>query len=256
MGSNNRIITLARLRMGYMSDDEYYEEETLSRRSNTSVKGEEAFAKKKSGLKKSELDEQLKEYIGEWKKNRETEEVELQRMKDKQLKRKEVRAEQERRLAQQKKDEEDLKRKEEYEKKAAEADEKKKLLEAAESKRQAMLESQKNNPRQRKAGGGSAHEQNSVRREMSKTKEQLEEEKKIALSIRIKPIDFEFLDSDELRSKAGELFEVIVKLETDKYDYEQRSMTQDYELKELRERQKVQLRQRAVKKGLDPEAFT
>merc|ERR1712072_501198 len=251
MGSNNRIITLARLRMGYMSDDEYYEEETLSRRSNTSVKGEEAFAKKKSELKK-----QLKEYIGEWKKNRETEEVELQRMKDKQLKRKEVRAEQERRLAQQKKDEEDLKRKEEYEKKAAEADEKKKLLEAAESKRQAMLESQKNNPRQRKAGGGSAHEQNSVRREMSKTKEQLEEEKKIALSIRIKPIDFELLDSDELRSKAGELFEVIVKLETDKYDYEQRSMTQDYELKELRERQKVQLRQRAVKKGLDPEAFT
>merc|ERR1711881_196840 len=79
---------------------------------------------------------------------------------------------------------------------------------------------------------------------------------KIALSIRIKPIDFELLDSDELRCKAGELFEVIVKLETDKYDYEQRSMTQDYELKELRERQKVQLRQRAVKKGLDPEAFT
>ena len=242
--------------MGYMSDDEYYEEETLSRRSNTSVKGEEAFAKKKSGLKKSELDEQLKEYIGEWKRNREQEEVELQRMKDKQLKRKEVRMEQERKLAQQKKDEEDLKRKEEYEKKAAEADEKKKLLEAAESKRQAMLESQKNNPRQRKAGGGSAHEQNSVRREMSKTKEQLEEEKKIALSIRIKPIDFEVLDSDELRAKAGELFEVIVKMETDKYDYEQRSMTQDYELKELRERQKVQLRQRAVKKGLDPEAFT
>merc|ERR1711971_295376 len=68
-------------------------------------------------------------------------------------------------------------------------------------------------------------------RELSKTKEQLEEEKKIALSI-------------------------SVKLETDKYDYEQRSCTQDYELRELRERQKVQLRQRAVKKGLDPEAFT
>merc|ERR1712038_167491 len=256
MGSNNRISTRIRLRMGYMSDDEYYEEETLSRRSNTSVKGEEAFAKKKSGLKKSELDVQLKEYIGEWKRNREQEEVELQRMKDKQLKRKEVRAEQERRLAQQKKDEEDLKRKEEYEKKAAEADEKKKMLEAAESKRQAMMETQKNNPRQKAVGGSSAHEQNNIRREMSKTKEQLEEEKKIALSIRIKPIDFELLDSDELRAKASELFEVIVKLETDKYDYEQRSVTQDYELRELRERQKVQLRQKAVKKGLDPEAFT
>merc|ERR1712088_508208 len=118
MGSITTISEQLR-RMGYMSEDEYYEEETLSRRSNTSVRGEEAFAKKKSGLKKSELDEQLKEYIGEWKRNREQEEVELQRMKDKQLKRKEVRMEQERKLAQQKKDEEDLKRKEEYDRKAA-----------------------------------------------------------------------------------------------------------------------------------------
>merc|ERR1711915_461325 len=31
---------------------------------------------------------------------------------------------------------------------------------------------------------------------------------------------------------------------------------QDYDLKELRERQKQQLRQKALKKGLDPEALT
>merc|ERR1712071_715846 len=41
-----------------------------------------------------------------------------------------------------------------------------------------------------------------------------------------------------------------------KYDYEQRKVTQDYELKELKERQKVQLRHKALKKGLDPEALT
>ena len=240
--------------MGYISEDEYYEEETLSRRSNTSCRGDEAFAKKKAGVKKTELDEQLKEYISEWRKNRENEEEELKRMKEKQLRRKEIRAEQDRVIAQQKKDEEDQKRKEEYERKAAEADEKKRQLELAEAKRQAVLEAQKSNPKQKK--DHSAHEENNVRRELSKTKEQLEEEKKIALSIRIKPINLEMLDSDELRSKANELFEIIVKLETDKYDYEQRSVTQDYELKELRERQKVQLRQKAVKKGLDPEAFT
>merc|ERR1711994_877469 len=137
-------------RMGYMSDDEYYEEETLSRRSNTSLKGDEAFAKKKEGLKKSELDEQLKEYINEWRRNREEEEEELKRMKEKQLRRKEIRAEQDRILAQQKREEEDLKRKEESDRKAAEADEKKKMLELAESKRQAMLEAQKNNPKQKK----------------------------------------------------------------------------------------------------------
>ena len=240
--------------MGYMSEDEYEYEETLSRRSNTSLKGDEAFAKKKSGLKKSELDEQLKEYISEWRKNREDEEDELKRMKEKQLRRKEIRAEQDQVLAQQKREEEENKRREENEKRAAEADEKKKQLEAAEAKRQAIIEAQKLNPKQKKSQA--CHEGNNIRRELSKTKEQLEEEKKIALSIRVKPIDFEVLDSDELKYKAAELFDIIVKMETDKYDYEQRSCTQDYELRELRERQKVQLRQRAVKKGLDPEAFT
>merc|ERR1719422_1803675 len=92
-------------------------------------------------------------------------------------------------------------------------------------------------------------------REMTKTKEQLEEEKKLALSIRIKPLDLEAMDSDDMKSKAEELFKIIVQLETDKYDYEQRKVTQDYELQELKERQKAQLRQKALKKGLDPDAF-
>merc|ERR1711902_129682 len=47
-----------------------------------------------------------------------------------------------------------------------------------------------------------------------------------------------------------------VALETDKYDYEQRQLDQDYEFKELAERQKLQLRNKAIKKGLDPESFT
>merc|ERR1712083_461474 len=95
-----------------------------------------------------------------------------------------------------------------------------------------------------------------VRKEMSKTREQLEEEKKVALSIRIKPIDFSLLEADELARKGEELYNIIVQLETDKYDYEQRKINQDYELKELKERQKVQLRQKALKKGMDPEALT
>merc|ERR1719193_2262652 len=91
---------------------------------------------------------------------------------------------------------------------------------------------------------------------MSKTKEQVEEEMKISLSIRIKPLDLEAMDSDVLKNKALTLWDTIVTLETDKYDYEQRQLAQDYELKELKERQKIQLRQKALKKGLDPEAFT
>ena len=49
-----------------------------------------------------ELDEQLREYINEWRKQRSKEEDELKRLKEKQAKRKEIRAEQEKKLAQQK----------------------------------------------------------------------------------------------------------------------------------------------------------
>ena len=44
-----------------------------------------------------------------------------------------------------------------------------------------------------------------ARREMTKTKEQLEEEKRISLSIRIKPLDLSEMDSDQvgIRSVRG-----------------------------------------------------
>merc|ERR1712004_282892 len=83
-----------------------------------------------------------------------------------------------------------------------------------------------------------------------------EEEKKISLSTRIKPLDVEAMDSEQLQSKAKELWDTIVRLETEKYDLTERQKRQDYDRKELKERQKQQLRQKAMKKGLDPEALT
>merc|ERR1712172_137344 len=206
---------------------------------------------------KEALNATLKEYISEWRKTREKEEEELKKLKEKQAKRKEIRAEQEKKLNQAKKEEEEKLRKEEADKRAAEAEEKKKRLEEAEAKRQEMLDAQKAD----KAGAGAKKSTwggggGDARREMTKTKEQLEEEKKIALSIRIKPLDLDSMDTDDLKDKAKELFNIVIALETDKYDYEQRRVTQDYELNELKERQKAQLRQKALKKGLDPEAFS
>lgn len=66
--------------------------------------------------------------------------------------------------------------------------------------------------------------------ERNKTKEQLEEEKKISLSIRIKPLAIEGLSVDKLRQKAVELWECIIKLETEKYDLEERQKRQDYDV--------------------------
>merc|ERR1711994_482502 len=121
----------------------------------------------------------------------------------------------------------------------------------AEIKRQEMMAAQKE-----KGGSKQSAPALDARKEMSKSKEQVEEEMKISLSIRIKPLQLDAMDSDELRNKANQIWNTIVGLETDKYDYEQRHANQDYELKELKERQKIQLRNKAIKKGLDPEAFT
>merc|ERR1711868_67016 len=84
--------------------------------------------------RKEELNNQLKEYISEWRKTREKEEDELSKLKEKQAKRKEIRLEQEKKLNQQKREEEEKMKAEEAERKAKEAEEK---------KRQEMLEAQK-----------------------------------------------------------------------------------------------------------------
>merc|ERR1719223_2672295 len=134
-------------------------------------------------------------------------------------------------------------------------------MEEAEKKRQEMMKAQKekmgpaSGSKKSKGDAGMGNVAD-VRREMTKTKEQLEEEKKISLSIRIHPLELDGMDIDSLKEKGKDLWELIVKLETEKYDLEEKVKRQDYDLKELKERQKAQLRAKALKKGLDPEALT
>ncbi|KAL7019149.1 hypothetical protein ACKWTF_011020 [Chironomus riparius] len=196
----------------------------------------------------------------EWRKQRSKEEDELKKLKEKQAKRKVSRAEEEQRMAQRKKEEEERRQREVEEKKQRDIEEKRRRLEEAEKKRQAMLQAMKDKDKskgpnftiQKKEGFGVG----TAAMERNKTKEQLEEEKKISLSFRIKPLEVDGLSGEKLRAKAQELWETIVRLETEKYDLEERQKRQDYDLKELKERQKQQLRHKALKKGLDPEALT
>merc|ERR1712192_43450 len=92
--------------------------------------------------------------------------------------------------------------------------------------------------------------------EVTKTKAQLEEEKKVCLSLRIKPIDLEGLENEQLKSKANELWETVIRLETEKYDLEERGKRQGHDLKVLNERQIQRLRLKAVRMGLHAEALT
>ncbi|VEN37921.1 unnamed protein product [Callosobruchus maculatus] len=216
---------------------------------------------KRQDQKRSDLDEQLREYIAEWRKQRAKEEDELKKLKEKQAKRKVARADEERKMAERKKAEEERRVREIEEKKQRDMEEKRQRLEEAEKKRQAMMQALKDQNKnkgpnftitKRDAGANLS----AAQMERNKTKEQLEEEKKISLSIRIKPLQLDGLSLDALRTKAHELWDCIVKLETEKYDLEERQKRQDYDLKELKERQKQQLRHKALKKGLDPEALT
>ncbi|GIY49596.1 troponin T, skeletal muscle [Caerostris extrusa] len=91
-----------------------------------------------------------------------------------------------------------------------------------------------------------------ARAEMSKSKEQLAEDKQIALTYRVKPLNIEGLGQEKLRGTAEELWTKIVQLESEKYDLEDKMKRQDYDLRELTERQKQINRQKALKKGIDP----
>lgn len=217
------------------------------------------------------------EYLEQRKKQRAKEEDELRKLKERQAKRKAQRAEQEAKLMEFKKKQEEQRIREMEEKKAREAEAKRKRLEEAERKRQAMQAAKEKREAEPvkpnfvitkregdEMGGTSALGSSGfdkfanimyARGEMGKTKEQMEEDKKAILSFRIKPLEIEGLTVEQLREKAKQMWEKVVSLESEKYDLEERQKRQDYDLKELAERQRQINRSRALKKGLDPEAL-
>merc|ERR1711956_9936 len=179
----------------------------------------------------------------------------LDALKEKQAKRRIMRAEEEKKLLEQKKLEDERKQKEEAELKAKEAEKKRLEMEDAEKKRQEAAA--KKSGGEKKRGGDKMANIAAAMGEKGKTKEQLAEEKRVALAVRVAPlVGLEEMNQSGLGDKASEFWKRIVKLETEKYDLEMRMNRQDYDIRELRERQKQQLRQKALKKGLDPEALT
>merc|ERR1712106_877027 len=129
-------------------------------------------------------------------------------------------------------------------------------MEDAEKKRQEAAGKKKSGG-EKKRGGDKTANIAAAMGGKGKTKERLAEEKRVALVVRVAPlVGLEEMNQSGLGDKASEFYKRIVKLETEKYDLEMRMNRQDYDIRELRERQKQQLRQKALKKGLDPEAFT
>ncbi|XP_043521284.1 troponin T-like [Frieseomelitta varia] len=103
-------------------------ERKIEGRASQKESGENPEFMKRQEQKRSDLDEQLKEYIAEWRKQRAKEEEELKRLKEKQAKRKITRADEEKRLAQKKKEEEERRQREIEEKKQRDIEEKRKYV--------------------------------------------------------------------------------------------------------------------------------
>lgn len=157
---------------------------------------------------------------------------------------------------------EDQRQKELEERKRKEAEAKRLRLEEAEKKRLAMQqaikqrdEAARRNFTVKKTQPGAVESGPIVfgMQDVMKTKEQLAEDKKIAMDFRIKPLKIDGFSLADLKKTANELWDTIIQLESDKYDLEEEQKRQEYHLKELTERQKQINKNKALKMGLEME---
>lgn len=164
---------------------------------------------------------------------------EIAELRAKSERRKAERAAEEARMQQQRAEEEARRKAEEEERRRKKEEEEQKRRELRASK-MAEFEKWKNPPKpnfiitKRDRGeltGGTQGEG-----EPQKSKEQLEAEKKAILAQRIQPLDAGSLDMAGLIAKASELHNAIFRLESDKYDLEQRFRKGQAEMVELAER--------------------
>uniref|UniRef100_A0A5S6PYH4 Troponin T n=1 Tax=Trichuris muris TaxID=70415 RepID=A0A5S6PYH4_TRIMR len=213
--------------------------------------------------KKHEEEEatKLREYEEQRRKQREREEEELKQLKEKQERRRREREEEERIMAERRREEEERRKQEEEERKRK-AEEEKRRKEEEKKKRQQMMAGLNAStgpnfelPKKDKTTDKFDKFGNIVKAkaEMGLTKEQQEEQKRRYLGEIMKPLSTQGMDISGLRAKIKEFHQKICRLEADKYDLEKRGERQDYDLKELNERQRQISRNKALKKGLDPE---
>lgn len=213
--------------------------------------------------KKREEQEQIwQEYLEQREEQRRKEEDDLKKLKERQQRRKAQRAEQERLMQEMRRMQEETRQRELEERRRKEAEAKRKRLEDAEKKRLVMQEAIRRRDEEAKRNWNIAPRRNADpsqsgpmilgMRDVMKTKEQLAEDKRIAMQYRIKPLNIEEgLRTAQLKKLVSDLWGNIVQLESDKYDLEEEQKRQEYHLKELMERQKQINKNKALKLGLD-----
>lgn len=228
-----------------MSDDEerYSEEEPAPVQDSGPSEAERAMQRRKAASKidSSALDDEGKELLAENAELRAKMEEEIDELRRRSEQRKKEREEEERQLAIRRQEEEARRKKEEEEraaKKKAEELEKNK----ARAEKMAEFEKWKNVSKpnfiisKKSADGGEADEDEEGSLVEKKSKEQIEAEKRAILAQRTPKLEIAGFDSGKLTEKAKELHNLIMRLESEKYDLEKRFKAQQYDMMELAER--------------------
>ncbi|XP_055332366.1 troponin T, skeletal muscle-like isoform X2 [Paramacrobiotus metropolitanus] len=193
---------------------------------------------------------------------REKEEDELRRLKEKQAQRKKEREEEERKLEIQRQEAEEQRKREEEQRRQEKELEKQRKQEEAERKKAAAAAAMVGgrNFTINKEQGESSMEKfmniSKAKTEMGLNANELEVLKRRTVEDRVKPLSVSDLDFKGLQRKAEELWKQIVQLETAKYDLAERAKRQEYDLKELNERQRQINQKKYAAQGLDVEQNT
>ncbi|ODM95099.1 Troponin T [Orchesella cincta] len=206
--------------------------------------------------KNPEIEDTLQLFINEWRHQTKSEIEDLKVLKERVTIRKSQRAEEEARFAEMRREEDEMLARMAEEEKIRKQEDKIKRLQDAELKRQKMMEEQSKG-RNFKIASTAKDKGNALDTSKEPTPEEYAAMKEAALSVIIKPIgELGALRKERLKRRAQELWDKVVLLETERYDVEERRARQEYDYKELKERQKQQLRAKALKLGLEPEALT
>jgi len=213
------------------------------------------LTKIKSLQQDDKVQDQLKLFVQEWKFETTKEKEELEVLKTRVQQRKQQRIAEEAKLTEMRVNQETMMRQMAEEEKQRREEDKLKRLEEAERRRQQLMEESQKGKGKNFVIERREQTSTSLPTDREPTAAEVATLKAAALSVRIKPLQIDGLKKERLKRRAAELWENIVKLETEFYDLEMIRTRQDYDHKELKERQKIQLRHKAMKLGLQPEAL-
>ncbi|OON17524.1 hypothetical protein X801_06638, partial [Opisthorchis viverrini] len=175
--------------------------------------------------------------------------------------RKAERAEEEKRLAEARLVEEQKRRAEEEERQRKKREEEQRKREERERKRQEWEEKKNaNRPNfviNKREGGPEVQSapQEEKKEEVTKSKEQLEAERRSIIDQRVPPLNVSGMTVEQLKAKAKELHDLLFRIEGENYDLGQRFKRQSYDMQELAERAR-QMNKGQYERVKDPRSFS